>query len=270
MDDIRRLWRFKFEVLGPLERDILVELADPPEGPDESLSMSDDPEATLVWWVIYAELFHHSLEVAYLPLDVLASRPAPLSSILRYKWIVYCMPDADSFHSMDFANDELPDFYKSRLQHGSDGEDLNPQLSMYIELAGLLRQSLWLKRLDPTPMYNNLHPAHRRIFIESAMSLGFRSLELLLPEGPQLLAPDLEKLARDIADALPVVSAGPVDVGGRPGVAELRELFDDPWLSSTAPSLQDDLKFTLWGNWKGPGERSALTRAVRSRLQRDS
>ncbi|KAJ7205922.1 hypothetical protein B0H12DRAFT_1160026 [Mycena haematopus] len=95
MDGIRRLYTYKHDVLDPLNR--RLDLA---AGPARSnlLTVCNDPETALLSWVIYGDLLHHSLELAYL----LFPRYKPLSSIIRYKWFVYCMPDGNYFHRMQF------------------------------------------------------------------------------------------------------------------------------------------------------------------------
>ncbi|KAJ7094062.1 hypothetical protein B0H15DRAFT_748923, partial [Mycena belliarum] len=96
MDDVRRLCIYKCDVLNVLSRRLDV-VAGPATG--FSSTVCNDPETTLLSWVIYGELFHHSMELAYLPLP----EHKPLSSIIRYKWFVYCLPDVCSFNYMGFA-----------------------------------------------------------------------------------------------------------------------------------------------------------------------
>ncbi|KAJ7175414.1 hypothetical protein C8R46DRAFT_1347158 [Mycena filopes] len=79
MDDIRRLYTYKCDVLNPLNRKL--DLAAGPASGGLPMTVCNDPETTLLSWVIYGELFHHSLELTYLPLP----NHKPLSSVIRYK-----------------------------------------------------------------------------------------------------------------------------------------------------------------------------------------
>ncbi|KAJ7263995.1 hypothetical protein B0H12DRAFT_1102376, partial [Mycena haematopus] len=101
MDDIRRLYTYKCDVLNPLNRRLDLAAGPASRGRD-FVTVCNDPETALLSWVIYGDLFHHSLELAYLPFP----RHKPLSSIIRYKWFVYCMPDVNSFHYMQFLPEE--------------------------------------------------------------------------------------------------------------------------------------------------------------------
>ncbi|KAJ7213724.1 hypothetical protein B0H12DRAFT_1242252 [Mycena haematopus] len=101
MDDIRRLYTYKCDVLNPLNR--RLDLTAGPASCD-FMTVCNDPETALLSWVIHGELFHHSLELAYLPFP----QYKPLSSIIRYKWFVYCMPDENSFNYMKFPPEDVP------------------------------------------------------------------------------------------------------------------------------------------------------------------
>jgi hypothetical protein len=66
MDDIRRLYVYKCDVFYPLNRRLDMEAG--PSGEDNpAMTVCEDPETTLLSWVMYGELFHHTLELAYLP-----------------------------------------------------------------------------------------------------------------------------------------------------------------------------------------------------------
>jgi hypothetical protein len=116
MDAIRRLWVYKCDVLNPLNR--RLDLTAGPSAEDALETLCNDPETTLLSWVIYGELFHHALELAYLPLP----EYKPLGSIIRYKWFVYCMPDENSFRYLGFPSDgsQTPDFFKKYVQEQDD------------------------------------------------------------------------------------------------------------------------------------------------------
>ncbi|KAJ7481568.1 hypothetical protein FB451DRAFT_1236432 [Mycena latifolia] len=233
MDDIRRLHAYKCDVLNLLNRRLDL-AAGPATG--RPWTVCNDPETTLLSWIIYGELFHHSLELAYLPLP----KHKPLSSIIRYKWFVYCMPDVNSFNYMEFPRDgsETPEFFKQYIQ---DDDDRFQQLSMAEAMRELLDPSLWKGELGPLPVAaeSELHDP----YISSVMHMGMKSLEVLVPGGPEKSKEDLERVANGLAA---------LHDGQNPDPEErLREFVGDPWLWTPFITLQTDLSFTLWANWMG-------------------
>ncbi|KAJ6620731.1 hypothetical protein B0H10DRAFT_2020314, partial [Mycena sp. CBHHK59/15] len=81
LHDIRKMHA---DVINPLDRQL--DLAIGPASGRRPMTVCNDPETTLFSWAIYGELFHHSLELAYLPLP----QYKPLSSVIRYN----CMLEA--------------------------------------------------------------------------------------------------------------------------------------------------------------------------------
>ncbi|KAK7044975.1 hypothetical protein R3P38DRAFT_184729 [Favolaschia claudopus] len=67
MDDIRRIYAYKSDVLNPLDRRLDLS-AGPASQDNDFLTVCNDPETALLNWIIYGELFHHSHELSYLPL----------------------------------------------------------------------------------------------------------------------------------------------------------------------------------------------------------
>ncbi|KAF7296469.1 hypothetical protein HMN09_01053400 [Mycena chlorophos] len=259
MADIRRLWRFKFDVLNPLDRKLDVE-AGPATG--QPWTVCNDPETTLVSWVIYGELFHHSLELGYLPVD--ATRPHPLSSVTRYKWLTYCVPDVNCFDYLGFS--EKPQFF---LEYKQEDTDKFQQLSMQTAIReGFLNGAGWENALASTVAFQALDQDLRPVLTRCAMHLGFRSLELLVSGGPDKLAEDLRALAAQLVDALPAPQSSN-DFASNPSLspdwtdnipprvsrrntqlrADIPELVRDRWWSTGFPGLAEDVHFTLWGDW---------------------
>ncbi|KAJ7069969.1 hypothetical protein C8F01DRAFT_538956 [Mycena amicta] len=251
MEDIRRLWRFK-DVLNPLDRKL--DLSAGP-GTGRAWTVCNDPATTLVSWVIYGELFHHSTQLGYLSVP----EHQPLSSLTRCKWFVYCMPDVNSFVNLGFESQ--PDFFK---EFNQDEDDKFQQLSMQTALHDLLNPPLWEAALrESSAVYKTIDSAMRGTFLSCVMHLGFRSLELLVPGGPERLNGDLETLAANLEDALQV-SAGPQTeqelVEARNEV--LREFVADPWWSTGFPTISSDIRFTLWPRWEE--DEDELVEAIRN------
>nr|GAT43811.1 FAD/NAD(P)-binding domain-containing protein [Mycena chlorophos] len=197
-------------------------------------------------------------------------RRRPLSSVTRYKWFVYCMPDENSFHYLGYT--AKPQFF---LDYKQEENDRFQQLSMQSAIhSGILSPKVWDKRLSSAPLaaYDGLEPRLWKIFIRRAMHLGFRSLELLLPGGPERpgLAEDLQRLAAQLVDALKP-DANPYsmpeslqDFRDAELRAKVSQLLEDPWWSSGFPGLEDDMRFTSRGIWGDQSRVGELKEAVRS------
>ncbi|KAJ7505546.1 hypothetical protein B0H11DRAFT_1979241 [Mycena galericulata] len=241
MDDIRKLYTFKCDVLNPLNQRLDLSAG---HGSGSPGTVCEDTESTLLSWVIYGELFHHSLELAYLPIP----NHKPLSSVTRYKWFVYCMPDVNSFEYLEF--DGQPAFFKEF----QDDKDRFQQLSMQVAMRQMLGPSSWEVKLQSTPAYKEirklgLHDA----FISSAMHMGLKSLELLVPGGPERLQEDLNQIANGISAFL---------IEGEE--EKILESINDPWLWTAYMTVQYDLSFTLWCTWNEEEDCNPLMKAIRS------
>ncbi|KAJ6590017.1 hypothetical protein DFH09DRAFT_1140676 [Mycena vulgaris] len=225
MADIRKLYIFKSDVLNPLNRRLDL-AAGPATG--RPTTVCNDPETTLLSWVIYGELFHHSLELAYLPLP----RYKPLSSIIRFKWFVYCMPDENSFNYMGVAK---PQFFCDFVQ---EDDDRYQQLSMREAQDQLLNPATWDHALQASPLFEL--PTSKGFplewYISCVMHMGMKSLEILLPGGPERVREDLDRIASGIFDVA--------------DEEEVLEFVGDPWLSTAHVNLLSDIRFTLWNSWE--------------------
>ncbi|KAJ7461200.1 hypothetical protein FB451DRAFT_1563008 [Mycena latifolia] len=205
MADNRRLYTFKCDVLNPLNRRLALAA-----GPESCLPATEcnDPETTLLSWVIYGGLFHHSLELVYLPLP----QYKPLSSITRYKWLVYCVPDENSFAYLGI---DRPQFM---VDHAHSNDDT---LSM-----------------RTSPSLESGSPSSRKSYISSVMHMGIKSLEVLLSGGPERMREDLDRIAGGML--------------GAPDEEQLLAFVGDPWLTTVHADLLSDIRFTLWSNWVYP------------------
>ncbi|KAJ7857661.1 hypothetical protein B0H14DRAFT_686750 [Mycena olivaceomarginata] len=264
MDDIRSLYAYKCDVLNPLNR--WLDLVAGPSSKDGVFggTVCNDPETTLLSWVIYGELFHHSLELAYLPFP----QHKPLSSLIRYKWFVYCMPDVHSFDYMCFHSDDIPQFFKDYVQAD---DDRFQQLSMWhAATEGSLDHFQWKKDLETSPSFQTTSGASRELFTACAMHLGMKSLELLVPGGIEKLEADLERIANGIRKLDGEESELQVDEVSAADARATRLLKDigDPWLRAAYPTLQSDMAFTLWCSGSGGFDVVPLKEAIRSPPQK--
>ncbi|KAK7055133.1 hypothetical protein R3P38DRAFT_2845312 [Favolaschia claudopus] len=231
MQDVRRLHVYKNDVLNPLNRQLDLS-AGPSSTQIDAWTVCNDPETTLLSWATYGELFHHTLELAYLPFP----QHKPLSTIIRYKWFVYCMPDINSFTAFNFTQDETPQF--------SGETDMCHQLSMQCANRDFFRVSFRKALKTSASCQATSDEKIRRLFVDCAMHMGLRSLELLIPGGVEKLSEDLERIMRGIHRR----RIENDELGGD-SVAEkqLLKIIGDPWLLSTHITLELDLPFTFGG-----------------------
>ncbi|KAJ6497675.1 hypothetical protein C8R45DRAFT_135609 [Mycena sanguinolenta] len=243
MDDVRRLCTYKCDVLNPLNRDLDVTAGPASSGP---WTVCNDPEMTLLSWAIYGELFHHSLELAYL---LFPPQHKPLSSIIRLKWFVYCMPDINSFDYMKFSPDEIPRFFAKGERNSASREyvDRCQQLSMDEATREFLNASLWKQELDKSPSFQATGGFSRELYISCAMHAGLKSLELLVPGGVEKLEADLGVIAAGIRSSADVdeedadeEKENELQADESPANSKdkrLLKLIGDPWLFNVYPSL---------------------------------
>ncbi|KAJ6497680.1 hypothetical protein C8R45DRAFT_135738 [Mycena sanguinolenta] len=275
MDDVRRLYTYKCDVLNPLNRRLDV-AAGPASG--DYMTVCNDPETTLLSWAIYGELFRHSLELAYLPFT---PQHKPLSSIIRLKWFVYCVPDINSFNYMKFSPDEILEFFAKEEGDSASWEyvDRSQQLSMVEATREFLNASLWKEELDESPSFQATRGFSRELYISCAMHAGLKSLELLVPGGVERLEADLGVIAAGIRSSADVdeedadeekenelqADESPADSKDK----RLFKLIGDPWLFNVYPSLAADLNFTLWSNWPSDDDIDQLMKAIRRPPQKE-
>jgi hypothetical protein len=93
LNDVRALHQAKMDIVNPLSRVLDLECGRQRYRDDEASSSStfcDDVDQTLYNYLIYCELFHHSVDAALDP----SLNIVPLSTELRLHWIEQCMPDS--------------------------------------------------------------------------------------------------------------------------------------------------------------------------------
>ncbi|KAJ7043876.1 hypothetical protein C8F04DRAFT_1250500 [Mycena alexandri] len=257
MDDIRQLYTYKCDVLNPVNRRL-----DLVAGPATLSPMTacNDPETTLLSWVIYGELFHHSLELAYLPLP----HYKPLSSVIRYKWFVYCMPDRNSFKYLEFVSNEIPQFFKNYVQ---EDDDRVQQLSMSEAQDQFLNPSSWRDVLHSTPSFQAVHADAQEVFLSCVMHMGMKSLEMLVVGGPEKLKDDLDRIANRLCGEVfqnEKRDGQDWDEYVHSNDERLLKFVGDRWLHTAYTSLGSDLQFTLWSSWPREDDATPLMEAIRS------
>lgn len=253
LDEIRKVWRWKQEVLNPLSHDV-DEACGRPTEPDGFLTVCETPSLMLLIWVIYGELFHHSFSYLFSHED--PSHPTPLESVTRFKFLVYCMPDVNAFSYMDLAEPEWFAAFKNSVE-GFQQLSLNHAIREYLtpslwggvlnqHLRGLLGSGVG----DSNWRFENLLTKDR-LFLSCVASAGTKSLDLLVAAGrksshdidiPDELVVWLRGLHAQ-TQALPVAKTQSGDISsGRPY---------DPLLQDTWFTLPWDMMHTLWdsGNY---------------------
>jgi hypothetical protein len=105
----------------------------------------------------------------------------------------------------------------------------------------LLGPQLWQTALPHVPFEEVEPEKHQKLYeeyIRCVMHAGMKSLEVLVPGGPERLRTDLERIASGIIST-------PMDDALASG---LLASADDPWLWEPCITLADDMAFTLWSN----------------------
>lgn len=260
LDDIRQTWRWKNDIVNPLSKRLHLTCG---RRFDDPLTVCEDPELALFQWAIYGELFGHALYPA---------EPAPVAvfdSVTRFKFLVYCIPDVNSFQTMDL---DPPGWFE---QLDPTGPEAFQQLSLREAMRADLSEDSFHQAIEDITerhLMTNDHDSNLRsedaLYVKTVMSSGKKSLEVLryaMADGTtseQDLAPVKKWLLELRALQYHVVgAAGPyVDYVERLNAG-------DPWLKPHAHSLRCDTEYTMWespvydvaGGWQhdpyGAGER---------------
>lgn len=244
LDDIRNTWRWKQHILNPLS-DEMDKACGRPSEPDNFNTVCENPSLTLLVWVIYGELFHHSISYLYSPHDI--QHPVPLDCVTRFKFLVYCMPDDNSFTYMGV---EPPSWFIEGTAENYQ------QLSLHHATREFLLPSLWAEEIneimpdvladDGDEDWNFEHLTKDRLLVSTVLSSGTRALDILRAgrvKRKENMEPsqDLVRWLHDLhgkIDALPSLESETGNVGCGPPY--------DPWLAQTWVTLPWDQAETLW------------------------
>jgi hypothetical protein len=93
LNDVRALHKAKIEIVNPLSHVLDLECGRQRDRDDEAFSFCDDVDQALYNYLIYCELFHHSVDAALDP----SLNIVPLSTQLRLHWIEQCMLDRPGY-----------------------------------------------------------------------------------------------------------------------------------------------------------------------------
>jgi hypothetical protein len=126
LQDIRDVWTWKEDTVFPLSKrfDVTCGPASRAEG-ESHLTVCEDAELALFGWAIYGELFDHVLR-----LDWLESK-AKLDSVTRFKFMIYCVPDVNSFNYMGLL---APQWFQDLRGRGESFQQLSLMHAFYEEL----------------------------------------------------------------------------------------------------------------------------------------
>ncbi|KAK4495115.1 hypothetical protein PRZ48_013442 [Zasmidium cellare] len=247
LDEIRQTWRWKQEILNPLSEELNQACGRLSTDPEEYMTVCETPSLTLLIWAIYGELFHHSISYIYSSHE--HEHPIPFDSVMRFKFLVYCMPDVNAFNYMGV---ETPTWFES-MAGSVDGFQ---QLSLNHATREYLEPALWghqLRELIPGILdddgdqdWNFEYLTKERLLLSAVMGSGTRALDVLQatslrrqqnPEWSEDLIVWLGQLRQKI-DSLPLMESEAGDISSGPPY--------DPWFEENWVTLAWDKSTTLW------------------------
>ncbi|KAI9934864.1 hypothetical protein ASPWEDRAFT_175589 [Aspergillus wentii DTO 134E9] len=142
LDDIRQAWKYKMDVLNPLSEEIDM-ICGPSSYDDDgeildNMIICHDTEIALYNWIIFGDLFHHSISAIYDD-----PRPAitPLSSATRFKFLIDCLPDRMAFDSTV----GLPPWFEEYRRSGQ--RDTYQQWSLIAATMKFLGEKRWTEAM---------------------------------------------------------------------------------------------------------------------------
>lgn len=159
LNDVRALYKAKFDIVNPLSCGLDLECGQGErqryrdEGASSFWTVCEDVDRALYNYLIYCELFHHSVDAALDP----SLNTVPLSTELRLHWIAQCMPDANckaspagnEYHMLDYQHmcqsagflnfSQIPELLLDKPQalagvNGPEYEGLSPQEILFVKV----------------------------------------------------------------------------------------------------------------------------------------
>jgi hypothetical protein len=124
---------------------------------------------------------------------------------------------------------------------------------MELATENFLHSRSWKKALGVPPTIPETVPELHERYISAAMHMGLKSLQVLIPGGPERLKDDLDRIARGIV--------APRDVRQK---ERLLDFAGDPWLRTPYVTLSSDLSFSLWSTWPSSQDCEPLKEAMHS------
>ncbi|KAL1963839.1 hypothetical protein VTN77DRAFT_7770 [Rasamsonia byssochlamydoides] len=199
LDEIREIWRWKQDALEPVSW-VLGQTCGPKAWPY--------PQLSLLLWVIYGELFHHTFSFVYENYHRLSRNspplPQPLDCVTRFKFLVYCAPDTKSFKLLGIREKDLHS--RLRLFMERTPIDICQQSTMENACVNYLRPKAWADALrfyiqirpHPRDLFSSPEKVGDLLYVSTVMHWGKRSLEILVEGGPEKYAAELKQLKSKI------------------------------------------------------------------------
>lgn len=193
LNDVRALHQAKIDVVNPLSRVLDLECGQGERqryrDDEESsvLTVCEDVDQALYNYLIYCELFHHSVDAALDPsMDIV-----PLSTELRMHWIAQCMPDNNCKASPAGKEYQMLDYQHMSQSDGFLNFSKIPKL--------LLGKPQALAGVNG-PEYEGLSP-QEILFVKVMEHQGLLTLRVL--QADEATRQDLSKGIRNKAEAVP-------------------------------------------------------------------
>lgn len=255
LQDIRDVWAWKRDTVMPLSKRFDITCGPASQGEGEShLTVCEDSELTLFAWAIYGELFDHVL-----CLDWLGST-AKLDSIARFKFMMYCVPDVNSFNDLGL---EAPQLFQNLQGRGESFQQLSMMHAIREELNfSTFQADIWQLmdlKLPSTTSEGDVNPvdpdtSEALLFVQLVMNSGRKSLEVMRLAHIARLNQrnDSEAIVAWLWDAWALVEQklSPTPESSDHEGTTLRFTHTcDKYLGRHVPSLQFDLQYTLWDNF---------------------
>ena len=252
LQDIRDVWAWKKDIVMPLSKRFDNTCGPGSRGEGEShLTVCEDAEPALFAWAIYGELFDHILRLDWL------ESTAKLDSVARFKFMVYCVPDVNSFNYMGL---ETPQWFQDLRDRGESFQQLSMLHAVQGELNHpTLEADIWQLMDMKVPsstadgVSSPLDPEtgdQVLLFVQIVMNSGRKSLEVMRLAHMARLneQSNSEALVAWLWDTWALV-----EQRWCPTTGSYHGLFahtSDQYLESHVPSLQFDLMFTLWDSFQ--------------------
>lgn len=260
LKDIRDVWAWKRDTVMPLSKrfDITCGPASRAEG-ESHLTVCEDAELALFAWAIYGELFDHVLRLDWL------ESPAKLDSVTRFKYMIYCVPDVNSFNYMNL---QPPQWFQDLRGRGESFQQLSLTHAVYEELNHpKFEADIWqlMDFKEPKSTLEGVSSPldaetsdKTLLFLQIVMNSGRKSLEVMRLAHMARLGQqsDPEAVVAWLWDTWALVEQ---KLSSNEGASPRLANTSDQYLECHVPSMQFDLWFTLWDNFQYDLRPDAMT-----------
>jgi hypothetical protein len=260
LEDIRNVYAWKKDTVIPLSKrfDVTCGPASRAEG-ESHLTVCEDSELALFVWAIYGELFDHVL-----CLDWLES-PAKLDSVTRFKFMIYCVPDVNSFNYMNL---QPPQWFQDLRGQAESFQQLSLKYAVHEELNHpTIEADIWqlMDFKEPESTSEGISSPldaetseKALLFVQIVMNSGRKSLEVMRLAHMARLGQQSnpEALVAWLWDTWALVEQ---KLSSNEGTSRRLMYTSDQYLERHVPSMQFDLWFTLWDNFPYVLQPEAMT-----------